>query len=275
MRTLLLTTLVIALGTTSFLAAQEYSFAVPVVMKNNGTGTDAAQDTVWIGLHPAATYGIDAALGEEEQPPAPPSGVFDLRSVNISGHPAETPMGMGEGLALDLRDYTGSIQRDTFRLRFQPGDGGFPVTVTWPADLEQYARTLTIKPQGGEVADMLTTTSLVITDDAATNVTIIRDSDPVAGVENLRGVASSLSVVPQPARRSQGSTLRYTLLRPAHVTVALYSSAGRHLSTLIDREQTASQHALPLDLHDLSTGSYLCVVEVDGRTVKVPLVVAE
>jgi hypothetical protein len=36
-------------------------------------------DTLHFGLHPNATNGIDNALGEDELPPLPPSGIFDAR----------------------------------------------------------------------------------------------------------------------------------------------------------------------------------------------------
>ncbi len=104
------------------------AFSVPVVVSN---GTD--NDTIWIGVNASATYGIDAALGEQELPPAPPSGVFDARSTDIPGR-----TGMGQGLSKDLRALASDCQIDTFEITFQPSDeGGANVTISWP-DLSAY-----------------------------------------------------------------------------------------------------------------------------------------
>ncbi len=52
---------------------------VSVVVSDNAGGTQ----TLHLGLDPTATDGIDAALGEAELPPLPPSGVFDAR-LNVN-----------------------------------------------------------------------------------------------------------------------------------------------------------------------------------------------
>ncbi|MBI5216177.1 MAG: T9SS type A sorting domain-containing protein [Ignavibacteriae bacterium] len=104
------------------------SFVVPVVVSN---GADS--DTIYIGVNSTATYGIDAALGEQELPPAPPSGVFDARSSDIPGR-----TGLGQGVSKDLRALADDCQADTFKIKFQPSDeGGSDITITWPA-LDSY-----------------------------------------------------------------------------------------------------------------------------------------
>jgi hypothetical protein len=98
------------------------AFSVPVVVSN---GTD--NDTLWIGVNASATYGIDAALGEQELPPAPPAGVFDARLSDIPGR-----TGLGQGVSKDLRTLVDDCQLDTFKIKFQPSDeGGANVTLSW------------------------------------------------------------------------------------------------------------------------------------------------
>jgi len=76
-------------------------------------------DTVYFGIHPEGTYGLDTQLGEVNLPPAPPLSVFDLRFL-ITGY---------EGFELDIRDTTHTER--IHHLKWQAGDGGYPVTVRW------------------------------------------------------------------------------------------------------------------------------------------------
>jgi len=55
--------------------------------------------TVHIGTASAATAGVDAALGEMEIPPPPPTGVFDVRLLD----PDTLRRALGEGVWLDLQ----------------------------------------------------------------------------------------------------------------------------------------------------------------------------
>lgn len=280
MRSTLLRTALVALALPALalsLHAQENPFSIPIIVHNNGTGIDLGQDTVVIGLHPQATYGIDAALGEEELPPMPPSGVFDLRSVGLTGHTTTTPEGMGEGLALDLRTYTGPSQRDTFRIRFQAGDGGYPITVTWPDNLKQLAGTLTIKPQGGDVSDMLTTTSLVISDDAATLVTIIRENDAPSAVRDEVALGGKLFLAAafNPVRRERGTTLTYRLPRAGNATLRLYTAAGELVETLLDEQKSATTYTQQLKTSSLPAGTYYCTLSLDGYSTSTVLTVVE
>jgi hypothetical protein len=89
--------------------------------------------TVYVGIHSSATRCIDRNLGEQEYPPPPPVGVFEVRLID----PRRVDSCMGQGLKIDLRHYAG-VQTDTFLLKFQGGDpGGYPLTFSWP-DLNTY-----------------------------------------------------------------------------------------------------------------------------------------
>jgi hypothetical protein len=79
------------------------------------------------GLDPAATNGIDTALGEAQLPPMPPAGVFDARFVgdDIPG------IALGQGSWHDYRQGDQhSIGMWTHELRYQTAQGR-TITVNW------------------------------------------------------------------------------------------------------------------------------------------------
>jgi len=99
--------------------------AIPAIRISTDEGD--SQD-LFLGLDPQATDGIDAALGEEEQPPTPPSELFDARliSEDISAGP------FGEGLIVDIRDgSSGFAGTKMHEIQYQPGSGTDSVTVAW------------------------------------------------------------------------------------------------------------------------------------------------
>ncbi len=156
---------------------------IPLVITNNGSGVTLGRDTLRFGVNPTATNGKDAALGEDEQPPAPPSAVFDIRWINVG-----TSNNFGEGVKKNYRASTSPTQSDTFRIKLQAGDGGFPVTVSWAA-LTSYFGTATLRyfdnNLGANVnVNMLTSTSTSITDDQVSTLTIYttNPSAPAGGV---------------------------------------------------------------------------------------------
>ncbi len=98
---------------------------VPLKMSDTGNGLTIER----FGVHPRATYCIDAGLGEMEVPPPPPTGAFEMRFVDVREAPGAC---MGQGLYLDLRSFASTTQVDTYQVRFQPGNAGFPLTFSWP-----------------------------------------------------------------------------------------------------------------------------------------------
>jgi len=66
-------------------------------------------------VSPEAKDGIDISLGEEEQPPIPPTGSFDSRFIGSS---------IGEGLLKDIRFGNSSfIGTHVHELSYQVGNG--------------------------------------------------------------------------------------------------------------------------------------------------------
>jgi hypothetical protein len=94
--------------------------AVDITLKIVNDAGDS--DTLHFGIDPAATSGIDAALGEKELPPLPFTEIFDARFIGT---------GLGEGVLKDFREGTIAAGGTTVhRLKYQKG-GGLVVTISW------------------------------------------------------------------------------------------------------------------------------------------------
>lgn len=125
-------------GTSDALVIRQASLNItrwdfPITVKNGCA--DSA--TVTIGQKINATDGIDASLGEAELPPEPPSGVFDARAV--------LPGAGGVGSLRDYRRDTLSIV--TWRLKYQPGTCGCPLTFRWNRNLVPSNAVVTLKDE--------------------------------------------------------------------------------------------------------------------------------
>ena len=113
---------------------------------------------------------LDPVLGEVALPPWPPSDVFDAR--------CEFPDAVTHA-RLDLRTSGGADP--SYHLVWQAGTGGYPVTVTWPADL----------PLGGFIIrddlggaflpplDMTTVHTLVVPDSLSFITGLVIEVDPM------------------------------------------------------------------------------------------------
>ncbi len=88
--------------------------------------TGFGKDTVYFGLHPNATHGIDPQIGEFELPP-PSVGQFDARFSDIPGRPNM----IRQGLRLNRLPFRTYAQVDTFKVQFQLGTGEYPVYFSW------------------------------------------------------------------------------------------------------------------------------------------------
>lgn len=100
------------------LPLQAVDWIVPLQVCNG----DNISDSLQFGIHPNATDGLDAALGEVNLPPLPPLSIFETRFL-VTGY---------EGFELDLRN--SNQEEITYILFWQAGDGGYPITVSWDSE---------------------------------------------------------------------------------------------------------------------------------------------
>jgi hypothetical protein len=143
-------------------------FNIPITIVDGAQTAD-----VTFGLHPYATYCIDANLGEIEFPPFPPQGTLDLRFVDSR---IDSATCLGQGTRLNLHHYYSSTQTDTFLLAFQPGLAGYPVTFHWQNISKYYTGAVTMTDQFGGLivnVDMKAQDSVTITNHGINRLQII------------------------------------------------------------------------------------------------------
>jgi len=91
---------------------------IPITIAETGF----ERQTIYFGIDPDATKGIDPGLGEYELPPVP-FGFFDARFISPY---------IGEGLLVEYHKFYNYAQVDTFQFRYQPGMGSYPMKISWP-----------------------------------------------------------------------------------------------------------------------------------------------
>lgn len=107
------------IGIFTYVQPVQVTWASAISIKDAGN----TQGALTLGLSPVASNGIDAQLGEITLPPLPPSGVFDVRF--------ELPVTPAEFSVKDYRRDT--LSSTSWKLMFQPGLQGYPVTLSWDA----------------------------------------------------------------------------------------------------------------------------------------------
>jgi len=265
--TILVAAAAVSLFSASTVRSQN-TFTVPLYVSN----TLGAIDTLRFGLDPAGTYGIDAGLGEFEYPPFPPASVFESRFVNIPGNPTGAPDGLGEGVKTDIRGYRNANQIDTFRIKFQPGDGGFPVTISWPPGIGATSRSMTIR-SAGKTVDMTSAGSIVVDDADVSIATIIREGDPESGVGEESAGRQSLRIHTTPSVVRGGIVeVVYQSAADLPVAIEIYSIMG----DLVARATPDSQWGrIALDSRMLPSGRYFVLLQSGLASARSSFVIAE
>ncbi|MFN4110665.1 MAG: T9SS type A sorting domain-containing protein [Ignavibacteria bacterium] len=109
------------------LSSYLYSQIIPQINIPLNVSDGFRSKTLYFGLDPSATNGIDTHLDEMEQPPIPPSGIFDARFV---GYDINIPE-LGEGVLKDYRNGSDTTKGQyTHELRYQVGSGT-TITISW------------------------------------------------------------------------------------------------------------------------------------------------
>jgi hypothetical protein len=228
---------VLALGFTASNAIAQIDFRVAAITAHDA-GTGVGTDT--FGVHINATYCIDGVLSpggftEEELPPKPPAGVFDLRFTDHRSSSGCTgPAARGGGQRVDLQEDAGKL--DTFKIEFQPGDGGYPFTFSWSSALGDDWDNLVIQDAFGGFfvnVNMLTDSSVTVTNGAITSLNII-------GAAKVLAVEREGNLVPQrfaleqnyPNPFNPSTTIKFSIEKTAFTDVAVYNVIGQKVKTL-------------------------------------------
>lgn len=253
---IVLMSLAIFVSAPAQIISDEVSFKVPLTATNAG---NANTKDIYFGGHRNATYCIDTDLGESELPPSPPSGVFDVRFIDSRS----ANKCMGEGMELDLREWsTTAAIKDTIRVKFQPGDPGYPVTFSWPANLNQFYSAATLTA-GADVIDMLTQTSIEITDDAVTSIRIIA-TKVINGINIENEIPTSFELFqnyPNPFNPS--TKIKFSVPTQSNIDVTIFDVLGRKINTLVSENMRPGVYSiewngLNYQNSSVSSGIYYC-----------------
>ena len=232
--------------------------------------TNAAQQsrTLHCGVNAAATDGVDTELGELSLPPFPPTSAFEARFVS---HGSAT---IGQGSPSDFRPLISAEQSDVYKIRFQPGSNGMPVTVTWDMEyVKGHYTTATLSdPFGGVIVtvDMKATSSLEVTNPALTELVLQLDGprDPSSGVADGDDAGENI----QAEIRFVNGNLRvdYSLSRSALVSIALSDIGGREVGKIQESRATdAGDHTEMFDVTGTPSGIYFVSLETEeGRIIR-------
>jgi hypothetical protein len=218
-------------GTTSVLAQDPDYRIVPITMHDAGTASTI--DT--FGVHTKATYCNDGLLNpggffEEEMPPFPPPPAIGFYFIDSR---AAGGCNLGTGQRLHLQE---STKIDTFKFQFQPGDGGYPITFSWPAGLDADWNSLVLQDLFGGFlhnVDMLTATQVVVTNNAITQLVIYGNpkiTDVRREGENLPQKFELQQNYPNPFNPS--TTIKFAIEKTAFASVAVYNVIGQKVRTL-------------------------------------------
>jgi len=98
------------------------------------TGSDSGILT--FGQAPTATDGLDTPLGEADLPPTPPTGNLDVR-FELPG----TTIG-------SLKDFRNDADQSIiWRFKFQPGSGGYPISLSWNSEELPWSNSFYLKDE--------------------------------------------------------------------------------------------------------------------------------
>ncbi len=205
------------------------NWIVPITVAEYGP----QKETVYLGVHPQATSGIDGAIGEFTLPPVA-SGYFDARFIS--------PL-IGEGLILNLVRFYNYSTIDTFQVYFQPGMGSYPITFSWPRKFISSAcdsMVITdqiVNPTLRKRMDL--DTSLIVSNSTIKTVYIIKYGSFPMPTDIKEPVVSGIPsgyVLYQnyPNPFNPTTNIEFSTDRSAKIQMKIYDILGRELCTIVD-----------------------------------------
>jgi hypothetical protein len=236
--------LVLLVVQSTIVQSQALEFLYPIIVRDNGSGVD----TLHFGYDVGATRCIDISLGEQELPPAPPTGVFDARW----GDPAAVNECMGQGLRVNIHGWNSYSYLDTFKITFQPGDGGFPMHFCWPAGLNAVFGSMALKdPFGFGIinVDMLRDTCYDLTNSAFTSLLIFANPLCWCGVRQVSDVVPAAFELGQnyPNPFNPSTTIQFGVKEESFVALEVFDQLGRIMKELVSQQLSPATYSVVWD----------------------------
>jgi hypothetical protein len=164
--------------------------AFPFKVQNNTF--DSAM--VIFGLDTSANYCLESWLYQPILPP-PEYSEIDIRLLD----PRETVGScFGSGIGVDLRRLESDVQIDTYRVVFQPGSGGYPITFSWPNLVSFYSGSVRLKDKYDLAVvdvDMKEQTSYLLKDKLLDELLIITEAPYNIFTLEVDSISSSSAVL--------------------------------------------------------------------------------
>ncbi len=215
------------------------------------------------GIDPLATDGIDLALGEEEYPPLPPTGVFDARFVgdDIGLMPL-----LGNGVHKDYRNgaipFTG---KKIHEIRYQPGKGTI-IRITW--DLPTGVTAVLKDLFGGAFINVNCSGkgNYVVTNWQGFNKLLYEvnylNVNTAVNENVIPGSFGLFQNYPNPFNPS--TTIKFTIPFSKKVTLKIFNSLGQEVETLINEIKNSGTYNIIWNASAYPGGVYYYELNTEG-----------
>jgi hypothetical protein len=211
--------------------------------------TGPQHDTIYFGVNSLATYGIDPSIGELELPQPPPPGNFDFRFIDIPSRPGL----LGQGLRLNILPFIAYTQVDSFRVRFQPGVGTYPMILSWPQKfIQSICDSMVIMDEfGGNTVHkrMDIDSSVAVVNTGLSTLIIVEYGAFPTGVRKESPLAPRGFVLSQnyPNPFNPTTQIHFSTDHAAHIDLKVYDVLGREIVTLLSNNVSPGEYSATWD----------------------------
>ena len=223
----------------------------PQIMFSLDVADSVYSRTIYLGIDPLATDGIDFELGEANLPPPPPAPAIDVRLV--------LPEGSFSGVKSSEKDFRNGSQpfsdQVEHRLKKQNGrDGSLNIIYNLPQTVTIHLEDLfggvivntDISGSGSfTIPDALDQLKIIVNYNNATDI-----EDEITEVNNY----ALYQNYPNPFNPT--TKIQYNLAEASKVNLKVYDVLGNEVAALVDEEQTAGKYEVNFSASQLTSGIY-------------------